>query len=122
MPVATEDSLTGLGVPAQLAAVLGAQPKVVAGAGTTQGTATTLVSRGAEVTAAASQTGVIPPSDAPIMTPYALTNSSSTTAVVYVPSGHYLNSSQNASVNLAQNKGLYLWQYKSKYWTYILTA
>ena len=122
MPVATEDALTGLGVPAQLATLMGAQPKVVVGTGTSQTTAATLVSRGAEVTAAASQTGVIPTTDAPIMTPYALTNSSSTTAVVYVPVGHYLNSSQNASVNLAQNKALYLWQYKAKYWTYILTA
>jgi len=122
MPIATEDSLTGLGVPTQLATLMGAQPKVVAGAGTSQTTAATLVSRGAEVTASASQTGVIPASDAPIMTPFALTNSTSTTAVVYVPVGHYLNSSQNASVNLAQNKAIYLWQYKSKYWTYILTA
>jgi hypothetical protein len=122
MPVATEDALAGLGVPAQLSALLGAQPAVLTCAGTSQTTAAVLKSRGSELTAAASQTGAIPPFDAPIMTPYALTNSSSTTVVLYVPVGHNLNSSLNGSVNVAQNKSIYLWQYKAKYWTYILTA
>lgn len=122
MPVATDDALTGLGVPAQLAQLLGAQPAVLTCAGTTQGTAAVLKSRGSELSAAASQTGAIPPSTAEVMVPYALTNSSSTTAVLYVPVGHNLNGSLNGSVNVAQNKAIYFWQYKSKNWTYILTA
>lgn len=122
MPVATDDALTGLGVPAQLAALLGAQPAVLTCTGTTQGTAAVIKSRGSELSTAASQTGAIPPSDAPIMTPFALTCSTATTAVLYVPSGHNLNGSLNSSVNVAQNKSIYFWQYKAKNWTYILTA
>jgi len=123
MPLATDDALTGLGVPAQLAALLGAQPAVLACAGTTQGTAAVIKSRGSELTVAdGSHAGAIPPSDAPVMVPFALTNSSSTTAVLYVPVGHTLNGTLNSSVNVAQNKSIYFWQYKSKNWTYILTA
>lgn len=122
MPVATDDALTGLGVPAQLAAVMGATPVVIAGAGTSQATAAIIKSKGAELTASASQTGLIFPAVAPVMEPYALTNSSATTAVIYVPVGHNLNGTLNSSVNLAQNKSIYVWQYKPKNWTYILTA
>src|SRR5258708_7125933 len=122
MPVATEDALTGVGVPAQLAVILGAQPAVVVAKGTSQTTAAVLTSRGAEITAASSQTGVIPDAASPIMTPFALTNSSATTAIVYVPVGHSLNGSSNGRVYLSQNKSIYFLQYKSKKLTYILTA
>lgn len=122
MPIATQDALTGLGMPAQLASRLGGNPVLTNGAGVAQGTATILKSRNTELNPSGGATGFIPPSDASVMEPYFLTNQQSTGAVVYVPSGHYLNSSQNASVSVAQYKTVLLWQYKPKYWTYNLTA
>lgn len=122
MPVADSDNLIGLGMPAQLANVCGAKANALTTTGTSQTTAATMKSRNTELVTAGSQTGAIPPSNAQVMEPYFITNQQSTTGVVYVPVGHYLNSVQNASVNVAQYKSLILWQYKKGYWTYNLTA
>lgn len=122
MPMATADTLTGLGMPPQLANALGANPHTLTCTGTTQATAAVLRSRNTEVSPAASQTGAIPPSTAPVMEPYFINNQQSTTAVIYVPVGHSLNGSLNGSVNLAQTKSIILYQYKRNNWTYNLTA
>lgn len=122
MPVATSDALTGLGMVPQLAALMGGNPHALTTAGTSQTTAVTLKSKNTEIVTAASQTGAIPPSNAPVMEPYFITNQASTTGVIYVPVGHYLNSVQNASLNLVQYKTCIFYQYKPKYWTYNLTA
>jgi hypothetical protein len=45
-------------------------------------------------------------------------NQQSTTALVFVPSGHTLNSVANASVSVAQYASAIIWQYKPKNWTY----
>lgn len=118
----TETDLVGLGVAPQLAQSLGNQPNVVTCAGTAQGTATTILTKNSELSAASSQTGAIIPSTAHIGSPYFVFTSSSTSAVVYVPSGHYLNGTQNAGLTVAQNKGAILWQYKKNYWASVLTA
>lgn len=122
MPVADSDNLMGLGLPAQLANVIGARPNALTAAGTSQGAAAVMKSRNTELVTGASATGAIPISTAPLMEPYFITNQAATTAKVYVPSGHYLNSVQNASVDVAQYKSIIFWQYKKNYWTYILTA
>ena len=122
MPVATNDSLMGLGMPAQLSALLGANPKAVTAAGTAQGTATAILSKNVELTTASSQTGGILPSNAGVMVPYFVTVQTSDTGVVYVPSGHYLNSVQNAGLSVAQYKSAIFWQYKPSYWCSILSA
>lgn len=122
MGVATSDDLLGLGMPAQLAAMVGANPSKLTTAGTTQATAATMLTRNAELSTGAGQTGAVPNPAAALMNPYWVTNQTATTAVVYVPVGHTLNGTLNSSVNLAQFKSLLLWQYKPKNWTYILTA
>jgi len=118
MPISTTDALTGLGFSGQQAALMGGNPTVLTCTGTTQGGAAILKSRNTELSPASSQTGAIPPSSASVMEPYFLTNQQATTATVYVPSGHYLNSSQNGSTTVAQGASLIFWQYKPKYWTY----
>lgn len=122
MPIATADALMGLGMPAQLSSLMGANPSALTTTGTTQGTAATLKSKNTELVTAGSQTGAIPPSSAPIMEPYFITSQAATTGIVYVPVGHTLNGTLNGSVSVAQTKSVILWQYKRNNWTYILTA
>ncbi len=118
----TGDDLIGLGMPNMLAATLGNGPSVLTTTGTAQTTAATIKSHNVELTTAGSQTGAILPSTAKIGTLYYISNPTSTSGVVYVPVGHYLNGSQNAGLTVAQNKGAILWQYKASYWTSIINA
>ena len=128
MPISTSDALTGLGTPAQLAAVMGANPNVLTTKGTTQGGAAVLLSRNTELSPAASQTGAIPPATAGVMEPYFLinTSASSTTAKVYVPVGHTLstptNGGLNGSFSLPVSTSAIFWQYKPKFWAVNLSA
>lgn len=124
MPEATSDAFMGLGMPAQISAILGANPHNLTCAGTSQTTAAILKSRNTELTAAASQTGAVPPTTAGVMEPYFIVNSSSTAAVVYVPVGHTLNGTLNSSIlsgtGLIQWRSVILYQYKPKFWTFNL--
>lgn len=120
--MASANELMGLGTPPQLAALTGANPQTVTCAGTAQGTATAILSKCAELSAASSQTGAILPSDGPLYQPFFVFTSSSTSAVVYAPSGHTLNGSSNGSLTVAQNKAATFWQYKKGFWASILTA
>lgn len=122
MPICTQDDATGYGFSPHQATLIAANPTVLTTKGTSQTTAATLISRNTELSTAASQTGAIPPSTSLVMAPYFLNNQQATTAIFYVPVGHYLNSVQNASVNIAQYKGILVWQYKPKYWCYVLSA
>ena len=118
----TSDSLMGYGMPAQQASQLGSNPSQLTTTGTSQTTAATLKLRNTELVTAASQTGAIPVSTSGVFDLYFITNPTATTAVIYVPVGHNLNSSLNGSLNLAQFKTCIFYQYKPKNWTYILTA
>lgn len=122
MPLATSDAFMGLGMPAQVSNLLGANPHALTTTGTAQGTAAVLKSRNTELVTAASQTGAIPPSDAGVMQPYFLTSQAATSGVVYVPVGHSLNGSANGSFTLAQAKSAIFWQYKKSNWTYVILA
>lgn len=122
----TSDSLTGLGMPPQLAASLGANPAKISGIGTTQTGAAVLISRNVELNSQSTATAFVPPSTAAINEPYFLINSQSTTALVYVPSGHTLSSvtsgGSNGHVSVAQNTSCIMWQYKPKFWAVNLSA
>lgn len=122
MPEATADALMGLGMPAQLSTLIGANPHALTTTGTAQTTAAVLKSRNSELVTAGSQTGAIPPSTAGVMEPYFLMTSAATTGVVYVPVGHTLLGTLNGSFNLAQNKAAIFWQYKKSNWAYIVLA
>lgn len=122
MPQGTSDALMGFGMAAQLAATMGGNPSVLTTAGTAQGTAAVIKTKNVELLTAASQTGAIPPSVFPVMEEIMLVNPTATTGVVYVPSGHTLLGSLNGSFNLAQNKAAIMWQYKPKFWAYIVLA
>lgn len=122
MPEGTSDALLGLGMPAQLAAVLGGNPSILVCAGTTQTTAAVVKTKNVELTAAGGATGAIPPSIFPVMENIKLYNSSGTTAVIYVPVGHTLAGTLNGSLNLATTKACEIYQYKPKFWAYNLSA
>ncbi len=120
MPTATD--LVGLGMPPQLANVLGNEPSAVTCAGTAQATATIAKSKNVELTAASSQDGAIVAADSLIGSAHYFFNSSATTAKVYCPVGATMNGSSNGSVSIAQNKGAFVWQYKKGAWASVLTA
>lgn len=127
MPEATSDAMTGLGVPAQVAALLGANPaKTTGAANNTQTGAAVLLSRNTELNPGSTTNSFIPPAGAGVMEPYFLTNTSATAANVFVPVGHTLNGTLNGSIlsgtGMVQYRSAILWQYKPKFWTYILGA
>jgi len=118
----TDTDLTGLGMSPFLAGVLGNAPNLVTCAGTTLGTAAVIKTHMPELSAAGGATGAVFPTTAKVGTPYYCFCSSSTSAVVYVPSGQYLNGTQNGTFTLAQNKAAILIQYKLNNWSSNLTA
>jgi len=128
MSQGTSLALMGLGMSSEQAALIGADPWKGSGTGTSQTGATVLLSDNAEVSASSGQTAFIFPGgttiNGAILNDWWITNQSATatSALIYVPSGHYLNSTLNSSLTLAQYKSCIMWQYKYKYWTYLLTA
>jgi hypothetical protein len=124
MPEATSDALAGLGMPAQLAALIGGNPSALTCVGTTQVGAAIIKSKNTELVTAASNTAAIFPSNAAVMEPYWITVQSATAAVLWVPVGHTLNGTLNSSVlsgtGMIQFRSIIIWQYKVKNWTYIL--
>lgn len=118
------DALMGLGMSAQSAEQLGGNPSASgAGVGTAQTGAKTLLSKNSEVTPVGGSTAYLLPAGG-VFSEYLIYNSAATavTALVFVPSGHTLNGSLNASLSIAQNKAAIMWQYKPKFWASILTA
>lgn len=127
MPVATGDSLTGFGVPPQLASLMGANPiKTNGAANNSQTGAATLISRNTELNPQATLTSFVPPAGAGVMEAYFLVNPQTTTARVYVPSGHTLTSASNGGSNgffsVATGTSAIFWQYKPKFWAVNLSA
>ncbi len=120
--MASSSALVGLGVPPQLADVLGFEPSTVTGTGTTQGGAALIKSQNAEMVTAAGQTAAILPADRPVGVPFIVNCPTATSGVVFVPVGAYLNGTQNGSLTIAQNKAAMFFQYKQGYWVSILTA
>ena len=120
MPTATD--LCGLGMSPFLASVIGNDPQTVTCAGTTLGTAAAIRSHIPELVAAGGATGAVLPSTAKVGTPYYIYCSSSTSAVIYVPSGQFLNTVQNDTFTLAQKKSVIMIQYKLNNWSTNLTA
>lgn len=121
MPEATSDALLGLGMPAQLAALLGANPSVVNGTGTAQAGAGKVLTRNAELNTSGGQTAVVIPNTG-VMEPYFFVNPDATAALVFPPVGHTLNGTLNASLSVAQNKAAIIWQYKPTFWCSVLTG
>lgn len=126
MPQATD--LTGIGVQPILAEALGNQASTLAcAASSTQTGAAKVLSKNVELTVAdSSHNSAILPTGALVGSPHYFFNSSSTSAIVYVPVGDYLNLSQNAGLTIAQNKAAYVFKYKqvgaTGYWASNLTA
>ena len=120
----TGDDLIGVGVPNMVANIIGNTPSTLVCLGTSsQANSAPILSHLVELTAASgSANGAVLPSSAKIGTPYYFVTSTSTAAIVYVPSGHSLNGSSNGGITCAQWKGCIAWQYKSKNWTYVILA
>lgn len=123
MPMGTSDALMGLGMPAQLANVIGANPLIQNGAANaTQTGATVIRSRNLEVNPGATTNSFIFLSNAPVMEPYFIVNFSGQTANIYPAVGQTMNNSLNGGFILATAKAAIVWQYKKGYWASILTA
>jgi hypothetical protein len=119
MVIALNSDLTGLGMPVQLAELVGAPVNALTCTGTSQTTAATVISRNTELVTSASNTGAVLPTTAKIMNPYFFTSQATATgAVVYVPVGHTLNGTINTGVAIAQFGSAIVWQYKTKNWTF----
>lgn len=120
--MATPTDLMGLGTSGPLARLLGINPTALTGTGTTSGTAVT-IQRDAtfvNLTTAGSQTGAIFATDMPLGVPYFVLVTSSTTGVVYPPSGAtFLNGS---SVNVAQYKMAMFIRYSATVIGYLILA
>lgn len=118
--MATPSDLMGVGMPAPLASLVGAQATAVTCAGTTSGTATAIKTKLAQLTAASSQTGAILPSTALVNDEFWVNTVSSTSAVVYPPSGATINGA--SSLTVAQNKTAVFKKYSATIWFAVLTA
>lgn len=114
----TSSDLCGVGYAPEQAMLIGNDANVVVGTGTSQGTAATIKSHMPEINAQSSQTGAILPSGAKVGTPYYITNgtTSATSAVIYVPTNHFLNGTINSGYTIAQAKAGILYQYKKGWW------
>lgn len=119
MPQQTD--LVGLGLPAQLAAVLGNQAAAVTAAGTTQATATAIMTHLAIVTAAGGATGAILPSGALVGTPYYVTSLGATAPVIYCPVGHTLNAVSNGGCTFSASPGTLIFM-KTGSTTWVVTG
>jgi hypothetical protein len=118
--MALQTDLMGASMPYNLAAILGYAPQLVAAAGTTQANAATVASKLIEMTATGADGIILPSAD--LGTPTWVFNSSGSTGLVYVPSGHTLNTSLNGSLSLTTHKLACFVQYKNKFWGSILSA
>ena len=114
--------LTGLGVPADLADLMGADYFLAVGKGITQSGAQALVGDNAELSASSGQTAFLLPITQQIAEPLFVVNPSATTALIYAPlATHALNGSTTVPLSVVQNKAAIIWQYKPKFWVSILS-
>ena len=122
MPIASADDLTGLGMPAQLAELMGGNPSALTCVGTAQTGAAVVKSRNTELVTAGGATAAVLPTSAKIANPFFVTTQSATTGLLFVPSGHSVNGSLNGSISIAQGKAAIVWQYKKSNWCYVVLA
>ncbi len=114
--------LVGLGMSPQRAAALGNQPSAVTGVGTAQVGGATILTHLATVTASGGATAVVLPLAALVGTPYYVFNSSGTTALVYCPLGHLMNTVLNDKVSVLTHKLAVCIQVSRGVWTSINSA
>ena len=128
MSQGTSLELMGLGLSGEQAALIGADPSICVGKGTSQTGAAVMLTDNVELNVSSGQTAVVFANgvtiDSSILNDWWITNQSSTAtnALVFVPSGHKLNGTLNGSLTLGQYKSAIMWQYKYQNWTYVLTA
>ena len=117
-------TLMGLGLSGELASIIGADYQLVVGTGTAQVGGKAIIGDNVELNVSVGQTAVVLPFVQAIAEPVFAANSSATatSALVFVPVGHTLNGTLNASLAVPQNKAAIFWQYKSKFWASILSA
>lgn len=121
--MALQTDLMGAGIPDVAARLLGNNPTAYAGFGTAQATGTVIRQSMADLTTAGGATAFTLNSTAGITRLFFLCNTSSTTALIFPPSGGAINNgSTDASVNLAQNKTALVWRYSTTAWRFLLTA
>lgn len=120
--MASSTALCGLGVPPQLADVIGFEPSVLTTIGTAQVGAAVIKSQNVELTTAGGATAAVLPGDRPVGTLFLVTNPTATTGLVFCPVGDTMNGSANGSVSVAQNKAVMVYQYKKGKWASVLTA
>jgi hypothetical protein len=120
------DLMAGTGISSQAAEYIGASAlTTVTTAGTTQGTATLIPPSVTNVslTTAGSQTGAILSSSVPLERSVMVRNSTSTSGVVYPPSGGSFNSgSANAGFTVAQNESIIITRKTTTLWSVVSTA
>jgi hypothetical protein len=121
--MSTSANLMGLGTVPALANMLGRNPTAVTCAGTASTTATLIQQKLSNLTAASSQTGAILPavgSGANLGDGWVVNTTSSTSAVLYPPSGATINGA--SSLTVAQNKTALVFYYSPTVLFSILTA
>ena len=118
--------LMGAAMPQEQATRLGfSATTTIAGVGTAQsgGAAIPASINNVAATTGSGQTALVLPSAAESMSCYLVRNTSSTAALVYPPSGGYINAaSQNASVSIAQNLARLFIRVSTDRWISFLTA
>ncbi len=115
--------LVGIGMVPEQALRLGFTNTPKAGVGTAQSGAAAINTNLITATTASGQTAFVLPSSAELMVPYIVVNTSSTTALVFPPSGGAINAaSADASVSIAQNLARVFYRVSSTRWISFLTA
>ena len=104
-------------MPPLQAALLSSLPSTLTCAGTTQAGAATVKSKNVQLSAGASQTGAILPTNATVGALFLFSNPNSTSALIYAPASTAaigattLNgAASTVPYTLAQNKALIMWQ------------
>lgn len=121
--MAQSKDLMGLGLPAELAALLGNTPATLAGVGTTQAGAQVLNSSMAQLTTSSGQTAFIFRSTSSITRLFFMFNTTATTALIFPPVGGTIQGqSQDASFSIAQNKGAMFWHFSPLVFVPLLSA
>jgi len=117
--------LMGVGLPAEQALRLGANPVELAGVGTAQVGAAAIVKDATFVTAttAVGQTAFVLPDTAELQQEYVVFNSSATAALVFPPTGGFINAGAvNTSASIAQNLARTFKRISATRWISFLTA
>jgi hypothetical protein len=117
------NDLTGIGMAPEQALRLGFQNTAKAGVGTAQVGAAAISSTLTTATTAVGQTAFVLPSNAELMVPYIVVNTSATAALVFPPSGGAINAAgANASVSIAQNLARTFYRVSTTRWISFLAA